>query len=533
MPIKVPSPTQAQVDELRTLFNEKYEQTPPNVPFHPVDLDRIRKSDIWCTRFLEVSDLDMQISLGKLWDTCIWRQEYGTNDLNENNLVKEYLHDGVVFARNKDLDGKTLLIFRTKLHVKGAKNMDEVIRVVVYWIERIHRETNMDQMTIFFDMAGTGVAGMDVDFVKRIIETFKLYYPNALNYILIFEMAWMLNAAFKMIKGFLPAKALEILKMISKKDINQYIDKNNSLASWGGNDLYEFQFVPEKLQRPTTLTVIVNGGASAAPSSPDTQNGNEKKVHFANNNRMYAGSEMPECERGYQTLDPTSTMLRISPNDNIYFNRGENSESIIELTCIGKEAIIYKIQTTAPEKFRVRPRCGYLAPSETVSVSLMLKQDYHLGESPKDKFLVMCMTAPAGIDPSQQSMSETWKLKPPNGSDVEQHRLTCNYRGNASGASTPGHCVCGQGGARSGGPDEGIASAKSVNTVSDLSSHAKLLESQLRFTQILQCVTLVFLLALSVAVVYLLKTQLNRLPVCGGEEECSAALGSNCPGRNL
>lgn len=142
-------------------------------------------------------DLDMQISMVKLWDTCIWRQEYGTNELNENNLVKEYLHDGVVFARNKDLDGKTLLIFRTKLHVKGTKNMDEVIRVVVYWIERIQRETDMDKMTIFFDMAGTGVSSMDMDFVKRIIETFKMYYPNALNYILIFEMAWVLNGRMK------------------------------------------------------------------------------------------------------------------------------------------------------------------------------------------------------------------------------------------------------------------------------------------------------------------------------------------------
>ncbi|XP_067646242.1 motile sperm domain-containing protein 2-like isoform X2 [Eurosta solidaginis] len=497
------------------------------MPFHTVDLDRIRNADIWCTRFLEMYDLNMSLCLDKLWETCIWRQEYGTNDLNETNLIKGYLNDGVVFSRNKDLDGKPLLIFRTKLHVRGTKNMDEVIRVVVYWIERIHRETNMSQLTIFFDMAGCGLSGMDMDFVKRIIETFKLYYPNALNYILIFEMAWVLNAAFKIIKGFLPAKALEILKMISKKDITQYIDKSNCLASWGGNDLYEFKFVPEKIQRPTALTVISNGRLPGTPSSPNSPEGNDKKVHFANNNRMYAGSEMPECERGYQIIDQASTMLRISPNENIYFNRGENSESIIELTCIGKQAVTYKIQTTAPEKFRVRPRCGYLSPSETVTVSIMLKQDYHLGESPKDKFLVMCMPAPVGIEPSQQSMSEAWKMKPPTGSDVEQHRLTCSYRGGAaSAATTPGTCVCG---AR--GPDEGFTTVKGTNTVSDLSSQAKLLEKQLRFTQILQCITLVFVLALSVAVVYLLKTQLNSISdEC---DDCNAAeAGATCTGRN-
>lgn len=64
--------------------------------------------------------------------------------------------------------------------------------------------------------------------------------------------------------------------MISKKDINQYIDKANCLASWGGNDLYEFKFVPEKLKRPTTLTVISNGTLPSEPISPDSPN--EKKV---------------------------------------------------------------------------------------------------------------------------------------------------------------------------------------------------------------------------------------------------------------
>uniref|UniRef100_W8B9Y4 Motile sperm domain-containing protein 2 n=2 Tax=Ceratitis capitata TaxID=7213 RepID=W8B9Y4_CERCA len=239
---------------------------------------------------------------------------------------------------------------------------------------------------------------------------------------------------------------------------------------------------------------------------------------------MYAGSEMPECERVYQNQDPASTMLRISPNDNVYFNRGENNEIVVELTCIGKQPITYKIQTTSPEKFRVRPRCGYLAPSEKAFVNILLKQDYHLGESPKDKFLVMCMLAPVGIEPSQQSMSEAWKMKPQASSDIEQHRLTCNYKGSTSGASTP--CTCGS-------PDEGFSSTKGTTT-SDLSTQAKLLESQLRFTQILQCITLVFLLGLCVAVVYLLKTQLNQLNACVGDEECSASTaGGHCPGKNL
>lgn len=138
-------------------------------------------------------DLDMKESFDKLWSTCIWRQQFGTNELNETNIRMDYLTDGVIFPRNKDIDGKTILIFKTKKHIRGAKDMNEILKVLVYWVERIHRETHLDKITIFFDMDGTGLSSMDLEFIKMIIETFKQYYPNALNYIFVYEMAWVLN----------------------------------------------------------------------------------------------------------------------------------------------------------------------------------------------------------------------------------------------------------------------------------------------------------------------------------------------------
>jgi len=161
-------------------------------PFHPIDLDRIRNEQLWLQRFLEMHDLDMEASFKQLWETCVWRQSYGTNDLDHTQLNQVYLNEGCAFVHSQDVDGKPLLIFRVRLHNK-SKNLDELIRIVVYWIERVQRENHLTQLSIFFDMSGTGLATMDLDFVKRIVETFKLYYPNALNYILVFELAWVLN----------------------------------------------------------------------------------------------------------------------------------------------------------------------------------------------------------------------------------------------------------------------------------------------------------------------------------------------------
>lgn len=46
--------------------------------------------DIWLQRFLEHNELDMKKSLKQLWDTCEWRQTYGTNgtcDLKKSKNV--------------------------------------------------------------------------------------------------------------------------------------------------------------------------------------------------------------------------------------------------------------------------------------------------------------------------------------------------------------------------------------------------------------------------------------------------------------
>lgn len=52
-------------------------------------------------------------------------------------------------------------------------------------------------------------------------------------------------AAFRIIKGWLPEKAVQKIKFLSKKDIQEYIPSDQVLVSWGGKNDYTFSFVPE------------------------------------------------------------------------------------------------------------------------------------------------------------------------------------------------------------------------------------------------------------------------------------------------
>jgi hypothetical protein len=51
-------------------------------------------------------------------------------------------------------------------------------------------------MTIVFDCAGCGLKNMDMELIQYMIQVFKDYYPWSLNYILVYEMPWVLNGKF-------------------------------------------------------------------------------------------------------------------------------------------------------------------------------------------------------------------------------------------------------------------------------------------------------------------------------------------------
>jgi CRAL/TRIO domain len=102
-----------------------------------------------------------------------------------------------------------------------------------------------------------------MEFTRYIIDVFKYYYPNSLNWILVYEMPWILNATFQIIKKLLPAKAVERLRFVNGKQMSDYVDLDNQLSIWGGNDNKPFVFKPEKrmnghtngIESPTTRRV--------------------------------------------------------------------------------------------------------------------------------------------------------------------------------------------------------------------------------------------------------------------------------------
>ena len=113
-------------------------------------------------------------------------------DICEENIRLDYVKCGDIFIHGRDIDDSVMIIFRSKMHTRGQQNMDDLKRCLVYWIERAFRQSNGDSLTIVFDMMNTGMSNIDLEYMRNIINIFKLY-PNSLNYILVLEMPWIMN----------------------------------------------------------------------------------------------------------------------------------------------------------------------------------------------------------------------------------------------------------------------------------------------------------------------------------------------------
>lgn len=50
-----------------------------------------------------------------------------------------------------------------------------------------------NKLCMVFDMTGAGLAQMDMDLIKFVVNSFKIYYPNLLSWLLVYNMPWILQ----------------------------------------------------------------------------------------------------------------------------------------------------------------------------------------------------------------------------------------------------------------------------------------------------------------------------------------------------
>jgi len=426
-------PTQDQLKNLReTALSKLRENGESN--YLTEDIQRLTKSDkyvsrFWMHMFDEPGDQG-ELACKMILETFKWRKEFGIDTINANSVSQALFEKGNVYSHNRDKDRKKLLTFSVGTHEKGKDNMKEMKSYFVYYLERLDREEDGDLITIVFDCRNAGLKNMDMEFIQFIIGVFKDYYPWMLNYILVFEMPWVLNAAWKVIKAWLPAAAVKKIKFLNKNTMNEYIDDDNRRECWGGNDMWEYTFEPEIIKPQ------LNGHPESIEDS-DQRNPAEsrKTVTFA---EVKSSASIDSLSSSIVSVTPTGPdILKLIPNHEVIFEPAANGDlmSRVQLINTSDKKVAFKIKTTSPEKYRVRPSSGLLSPSQETSVSLYVPTGHSGGNSPvagKDKFLITAVYVEEE-DVSSSRLQEILKTKKADG----HYRLRCHLAGQMTPPQSP------------------------------------------------------------------------------------------------
>jgi len=320
-------PSIAQIELVRNKTKEKLSIEGEEL-FDNKDVDKLMTDDGYLSRFwihaFFIPGERVENTTNLVIDTFKWRKEFGVNDITESDLDLEILNRGSLYYHNRDKKGSRLLVFSIRKHIKDSKKIDVMKKMLIYILERLDKEETGKRITIIFDSEAAGLSNFDLEQVKFLIHVLISYYPNFVEKILVFEMPWILNTAWKVIKSLLPPPAVARIKFVNKTNIKELISSDQLPINWGGEDKWEF-----------------------------------------------SASEFLESKQ--QEEDSSNEEYSVTPSKILQFTSTASSRhqsSSISVSNTGKMFLGVKVRTTNPALFNVSPHTSCLSPGDSVSIRI-------------------------------------------------------------------------------------------------------------------------------------------------------------------
>jgi hypothetical protein len=250
---------QELVIKVRDLFIEDYDQN--KELYFEGDVEKIREDDWYVTRFLLRNKRKVDQSVDMLKNSMRWRKELEIPFLKETDFPQEFYRMGGVFPYMKDREGNAMIYMRIKLHKKIPELELALKQYVVYIMNKVDVEVDGKGMAIVFDCKDAGVGNVDMDMLWFLISSMNKYYPKGLSYILVYELPWILNAVWKIAKGWIPEEQRKLIKFANKTEIDNYVDTENLPDFLGGTCDKDYRVVPKGC--PSAEELATRRGLSA------------------------------------------------------------------------------------------------------------------------------------------------------------------------------------------------------------------------------------------------------------------------------
>lgn len=218
------SPPEA-IAKVRAIFKAEVDKNSDLVD--PNDVEKCMKSDWYVTRFLLRKKDNIEDAGKMMIETSKWRHRHGMTRWKDEDFPKEFYNIGGVFPYAQDLLGNTVIYVRSKLYDKKLTCTQELFqRYLLHIANRVDEERDGRGWAMVCDCSGTGLAQMDVNMLLFMLNDIIPHLPKGLNYVLIYELPWLLNKIVNTTIACLPNEYRKLAKTATKKDIHNWIAKD-------------------------------------------------------------------------------------------------------------------------------------------------------------------------------------------------------------------------------------------------------------------------------------------------------------------
>lgn len=221
------------IAKVRAILGEEFKKNADL--YDPNDIERFEKSDWTITRFLLRKKENPEEAAQMMIGCGRWRHKLGMPRWKDEDFPREFYNIGGVFPYAPDLLGNTVIYVRAKLYDRKLSCIQDLFqRYIIHIANRVDEERDGRGWSIIFDCAGTGMAQMDVNMLLFMLNEVIPHLPKGLNYVLIYELPWLLSKIVNTTIACLPQEYKKLAKTASKKDIHNWVSKEAMPDFMGG-----------------------------------------------------------------------------------------------------------------------------------------------------------------------------------------------------------------------------------------------------------------------------------------------------------
>lgn len=220
-------------------------------------------------RFLRARKWNVKAAFAMITECLRWRKEFGVRKLmveGERAFNPVPLVSGESFFWKHDKQRRPVIVMRGRLHRPSAQSPKDMMLFSVYQMETGRRllQPGVDKVCLLFDLSGGSISNFDLSSIRFIVQTLQDYYPECLGKCLVVNAPWFFWGCWKVIRPWLDPAVVEKIEFISgPARMLEFFDADNLLSWYGGNDKYEYTYLPQPTKTPPRPSLTANGGNGA------------------------------------------------------------------------------------------------------------------------------------------------------------------------------------------------------------------------------------------------------------------------------